>query len=118
MKKLSVEIYKAADGRDCTNNGASSRHNSMIAFDGDLEEIREYIEENEIDIDECLYLVRRKLWGENHFYFKPLDLALNKPNKCVMFGGNFACTSDSRYNEMVGDSYPRPIHDRTEECEQ
>lgn len=113
MKSLNVTIYRFALG-DCTNNGVSSRHNSMVAFDGDLEEIRQYAESKKIDVDKCLYLVRRELWGENHFYFTPLEFALNEPNGVVCMGGNYCCTSDSRWSEMVGDSNPRPIHDRFE----
>lgn len=117
MKQLSVNIYKFPLG-ECTNNGASSRHTTMVAFDGDLEEIRQYVENKQIDPDKCLYLVRRELWGENHFYFTPLEFALNNPNGNVCMGGNYCCTSDSRWREMVGDSYPRPIHDRFETWEQ
>lgn len=35
-----------------------------------------------------------------------------------MFGGTYVCTSDSRYNETFGFSYPLPLHDRTETQEQ
>ena len=32
-----------------------------------------------------------------------------------MFGGNYLKTSDSRFKDLTGISYPVPVHDRTEE---
>ena len=118
MRQLYVTIYRFALG-DCTNHGASSRHNSMIAFDGDLNEIKEYVEKNKINIDRCLYLVKGEFpWaGIDDPYFLPLEFALNKPNGHICAGGNYCC-GDSRWRDWFGHHLPIRIHDRLESWEQ
>ena len=116
MRKLFVSIYKKGKS-DCTNGGASSRYDYMTAFDGDIKEIENYVRENSIDIDECLYVVRRESWGEQQPYLTPLAYAIKKPNGIVMFGGNY-CKGDSRWKEWFGHYYPLPIHDRCETQEE
>lgn len=49
----------------------------------------------------------------NYIYAEP-DLPVPIGHVGYMFGGTYACTSDSRFNETFGHSYPIPIHDRTE----
>ena len=118
MRKLNVTIYRFALG-DCTNNGASSRHDSMTAFDGDIVEIIEYVESHNIDKDACLYLVKGEFpWaGVDDPYFIPLEYALSKPKGNLMVGGNYCC-GDSRWKEWFGHHLPIRIHDRLESWEQ
>lgn len=118
MRYLHVTIYRFALG-DCTNNGASSRHDTMWAFDGDLQEIKEFVEKKNINKDECLYLVRDAFGYQNLDtpYFTPLEFALNKPNGNICMGGNY-CKGDSSWRDWFGHSLPIRIHDRFETWEQ
>lgn len=118
MKSLRVTIYRFSLG-DCSNNGVSSRYNSMLAFDGDIEEIRQYVESHKIYIDSCLYLVKGEFpWaGIDDPYFIPLEYALSKPKGHVCMGGNYCC-GDSRWHDWFGHSLPIRIHDRLESWEE
>lgn len=117
MKRQFVTIYKYPT--DCTNHGVSSRYDYMEAFDGDLNEVWDYVHEKGIDIDRCLYLVRRELFGRDAHYFTPLKYAVKQPDGVLMMGGNYCCTSDSRWREeWFEHSLPIPIHDRLETYEQ
>ena len=115
MKQLNVSVYRAADMGDCTNDGVTSRHNSMTLFYGcKREEALAYCKENGIDPDRCLVLVERELWGEQHNYAAPL---IHESGKCgPMFGGNFIYTSDSRLADAMGTTTAQPVsvHDRYE----
>lgn len=117
FQELNVTVYRFSLG-DCTNNGISSRHNTLTCFDGDLDEIKEYVEEKNIDMDRCLYVVRRELWGKPEPYLTPLKWAIKKPTSGpVMAGGNYA-KGDSRWKEWFGHYLPLPIHDRIETWEE
>lgn len=115
MKQIRVSVYRAADMGDCTNNGVTSRHRSMILFyAGTKDEAMAYCQEKGIDPDRCLYLVERTLWGEQHNYAVPL---VRPDNVCgPMFGGNFVYTCDSRLAQAMGTTTTEPVsvHDRFE----
>lgn len=112
MKKILVFVYRAADGRDCTSNGLTSKISSAWLFsDAPINEIVQYCEDNNIDFEKQLVLNKRTLWGERHFFAEPVC----KNNGSQMFGGNYVCTSDSRFNEITGDYKPIPVHDRFEQ---
>jgi len=119
MKQVRVSVYRAADGRDCTNGGVTSRHDAMTLFyDCRREAALQYCKYNGIDPDGCLVLVKRTLWGEQHNYAAPL---VHQSGKCgPMFGGNFVFTSDSRMAEAMGTtcSCPVEVHDRYETTEE
>jgi hypothetical protein len=88
----------------------------LDCFDGDVEDVKHYVEENGYDIHKSLYVVRRMLWGEPHPYLIPLDWAIKKPNGNVCFGGNYA-VGDSRWRLWFGHYLPLPIHDRYDSWE-
>ena len=115
VNHLYVTIYRYPNA-DCTNHGLSSKHNMLDCFDGDVEDVKHYVEENGYDIHKCLYVVRRMLWGEPHPYLTPLDWAIKKPNGNVCFGGNYA-VGDSRWRLWFGHYLPLPIHDRVDTWE-
>lgn len=115
MKYVKVCVYRTAYLGDCTNNGVSSRHDSMTLFYGcKRQEVLDYCKEKGIDPDGCLVLVERRLRGEQYSYATPLVHQTGKLGP--MFGGNFIYTSDSRLAEAMGTSVSVPVkvHDRYE----
>jgi hypothetical protein len=111
-----VTVYRYPNG-DCTNNGISSKHDILDCFDGDIEDVKKYVEENGFDIEKCLFVVRRNLFGKPAPYLSPLAWEINKPEGCIMFGGNYA-VGDSRWRDWFGHYLPLPIHDRKETYEE
>lgn len=113
MKQLTVWVYRAEG--DCTNGGVTSRHNTVTLFwECTREEAVDYCKEHGIDVDACLWLQPRELWGEDHSYARPL---VHQPGKVgPMFGGNFVYTCDGRLYKTGGmrTAQPIPVHDRYE----
>ena len=111
MERILVTVYKPADGRDCTNGGITCNRTQLMLYSGNREEcLKEATQRNELH--EALYLNKRILWDEPHYFAEPLK----KGNGVQMFGGNYVSTSDGRYASMLGSSttYPLPVHDRYE----
>lgn len=115
VKHTFVTIYHYPTS-DCSNHGISSKHDMLDLFDGNIEEVKKHVDEKGYDINECLYVVRRMLFGEPHPYITPLAWAIEKPEGCVTFGGNYA-VGDSRWNDWFGHHLPLPIHDRLDSWE-
>jgi hypothetical protein len=116
IKTIHVNVFRDSLG-DCTNNGITSKHNSLTMFvDCSDQEALEYCKENNIDPNSCIILVRRMLWGERHDYAEPLI----KPSGKVgpMMGGNFVYTCDSRMHDWAKSWLPIPVHDRYETQEE
>lgn len=115
---LYVSVYRHGN-QDCTNGGISSREDHLTCFKGDLGEIVRYVDEKNIDINQCLYVVEERMsWGEKNVFLRPLEWVLNKPSDGpIMFGGNYA-KGDSRWYDWFGHYLPIPIHDRKETWEQ
>jgi hypothetical protein len=102
LQGLIVEVYKPADGHDCTNNGKSSTINRvLLAGDG----IPELFEASA----DCpaFRLVKRQLFGAEYLHIEPWE---RPTGSGWMYGGNIADTSDSRKPWK----YPVHIHDRQE----
>ena len=111
MNKVSVSIYRAADMRDCTGGGLTSRVKSAWLFsDATSEEIIEFCKENGINPEDQLMLNKRMLWGKPHYFAEPVM----QPVGNRMFGGNFVYTSDATFEEITGSYRPVPVHDRFE----
>lgn len=104
MKALPIYVYKNGS-RDCTNNGISSRYNTLYLI----------CESGFIDIDEnnmpenAVKLVTRHIFGKDYKYIEPYQKATQIG---YMNGGNIAYSCDSRFSELS--QYPLPIHDRQE----
>lgn len=117
MKTININIYRAADGRDCTNNGLSSKGSSfpmvVLEFGETSAMAIETLRNEGKDPERHFLLVKRNLFGGNADYIKPLT-----ETRWVMMGGNFGYTSDSRFNDYTGSRTPLPIHDRVESAEQ
>ena len=98
--KTSIRTY---DKGDCTNGGISAERRELYILDSDGP-----FEPS--DIRECVIVERKMILGHEHINAKPVYCQ----NKWYMMGGNFLYTSDSRFREYTGLSYPIPIHDRYE----
>ena len=100
---LTAEVYKSGLG-DCTNGGISSYQRELhvlAAQKGPFEPE---------DIRQCVYIERREVMGKEYVDCKPAYCR----KRWYMMGGNFLYTSDSRFKEITGISYPIAIHDRYE----
>jgi len=109
MRGLSVSIYR--NGSDCTNGGATSPAKAegkiVLLFDRALRRGNwEFDESADDDRFICLEVRRRG----DYVYAVPM-YGTPKGVAGPMFGGNYVCTSDSRFSEAFG-SRPIPVHDR------
>ena len=89
---------------DCTNNGLTSREDSIILHYGDGVDLADLT----LIPDDELVLVERQLFGKEAWYAVPAGIY--KSNKHSMFGGNWIYTSDSRFPSNT----PISVHDRIE----
>lgn len=97
---LMAFVYKHKD-RDCTNGGISSTRDMLYILDKET-----HIFEPS-DLRECVTVEQSSTLS---IRAKPIFC----PGRWYMAGGNFLYTSDSRFREVTGCSYPVPIHDRYE----
>jgi hypothetical protein len=111
MAKLHVYVYRNDLG-DSTNGGITSNVKSILLCTSK----EEAVEEMKKGVP-ALYLENRNL---SHGMYKTAYPGTSKPNGHVgyMAGGNFVYTSDSRFSEYFGTSYPIPVHDRSETQEE
>lgn len=109
--EVSVLVHK--DGTDCTAGGISSRANKVFLFKEDLEkeEILRYMREIEKQPESLAFIVDTLKYGI-HTYTRAIQII--HCSDIVMAGGNFAYSSDSRYKDITGISYPISLHDRVE----
>lgn len=98
-KGLRCDILTDKSTGDCTNNGISSKHDSLILIGKNIPKIFEAE-----DITQCAKLDFYK----NYARCKPIIFK----NKWYMNGGNFLYSCDSRFRDIS--QYPIPIHDRIE----
>ena len=119
IKDISVYVYRNQTLGDCTCNGVTKRHDRLYLYvDCDVREARNHAANHQRPLDECLYLVRRQLFGNKADYCVPLsqmkDNGQVNNQMWVMAGGNFVYTSDGRYREYTGYTTPLSVHDRIE----
>ena len=97
MNYLPLEVYRAADGHDCSAKGISSKYDTIYVAceDGAVHESK---------IPPCLRFESEDRGGD-YWAVIPGMLGSVRP----MFGGNLATTSDSRAHSRV-----YHIHDRYE----
>lgn len=143
-KGLRLDVYRAAHGMDCTLHGITSEHTdvTLIGYQTDAEialtdesatidvypdlALRRLPRTSQVfaatDDAPAVVLVVRTHHGlsggrERYAYLAPL--AALATHKWVMFGGNYAATTDSRLPELLGTLTGSrhsilPVHDRTE----
>lgn len=108
---LPVEVYKFPYG-DCTNHGVSNRFRELLVAcpDGNIK----FDSSKELPLNFCMI----RPWHYNTMHIVPAMVdeygrVVERPG-WWSYGGNIACTSDSRFSEMTGHYYPLKIHDRKE----
>jgi len=104
---LIVNVYRLASGSDCTNGGVSSKCDELtvVNIDGPFEPT---------ETRPAVKLVKGPM---NTVRIVPVNLL--ESGVWVMFGGNIASTSDSRFNAAINDligysSFSVGIFDRVE----
>ena len=103
--KLTCEVYKWSLG-DCSNDGLSSRYNSVLVVTED--EIAKLSEE------ELQRAVRLEQRTRDYWCLRPV-LPVPRGHVGYMSGGSFVYSCDSRWREVSGGiPYPLSLHDRTE----
>lgn len=125
-KGLRLDVYRAADSMDCTLDGVTSRHTrlTLIGYQTDTEiavtdesaaldvlpelSLRRLPRSSRVfaasDDAPAVVLVVRTHHGlsagrQRYAYLAPLDALTSR--KWVMFGGNYAATTDSRLSELL-----------------
>lgn len=99
---ITITVYRAADDRECTNGGPSSRVAQFTLLGPTIDPIFEPSEKAP-----AIRVVEHPRAPGYHFLL-PDSLA----GRHTMAGGNFAWSCDSRAREVM--EYPLPIHDRVE----
>ena len=107
---LTTYVLRDALG-DCTNDGVSSRSDTLELFAPHLSfaQVADYCLENGINMNKAVKLVYQANF--DYIHAEPIV----DRGKWYMFGGNYLKTSDSRFKDLTGIRYPVPVHDRTEE---
>ena len=107
MRALPIEVYRQSTFGDCTNDGITSRYDSLLLV----------CDEGFIDIDESnppenLVVLKTRRFGFGEY--KHIEPYASVDRGCVgwMSGGNLAYTCDSRFSKMS--QYPLSVHDRQE----
>ena len=104
---LTARVLRDSGFGDCTNGGISAYARELYI----LSKTKGPFEPE--DIRECVKLEFREIAGERYVNAKPVYF----PGRWYMAGGNFLYSSDSRYKELTGISYPISVHDRYEGSE-
>lgn len=114
-----INVYRAAGYGDCTNNGVSARHDTLIVVNAEGP-----VEVRDKDLDRCVMM---ELTQYDVLRLVPIEPdEYNSPPWRVregwfMMGGNFGHSSDSRFHELaeklLGQAFygAVAIHDRLEE---
>lgn len=102
-KGMLVDIYKPADGTDCTLRGVTSRSVRALLIAGDEQELTEV---RSALRDKYPILILEKDYVPGYVRVVPVS---NYKIRWT-FGGNFIYSSDSRFPSP----YPIPVHDRQE----
>ncbi len=112
MRAIRASIYEDKRLGNCSNHGISERYDSVLVICEDGPEVldEENLPENTVEV------VTRYLWGEKHFYLKPVAEP-GKGRTSYMAGGSYAGSSDSRFVELAGGVSILPLHDRSETWE-
>ena len=103
FKIAQTERYRSSLG-DCTNNGISSYARELYILDAQKGPFEPD------DIRQCVYIEKREVMGQEYVDCKPAYCR----KRWYMAGGNILYTSDSRFKQITGISYPIAIHDRYE----
>lgn len=104
MKGFHVDVYRMADGTDCTLGGVTSQATSLTLIGPGVPEHYEPTEDRP-----GVRLIRRTIGGREYISAVPLDVTGDGTGQ-YMFGGNYIACCDSRIRAIC--PYPIPVHDR------
>lgn len=99
---LLTYVYRAGIGVGFINGGVSSAKNDFML----LTHKSCYLQEA-TDLQDCMILAHHGDDSDGNYCYPAYKI-----HRSFMMGGNFLYTSDSRFKEIAGTSYPIPIHDR------
>ena len=110
MRALRCSICEPKDLGNCSNHGISARYDNilLICENGPTE-----IDENNPPENLCK-VVTRQFGYKTYVHIEPYAEAKGAG---WMFGGAVISTSDARFHEATGVSYPVCLHDRDESWE-
>ncbi len=103
MKGILLTVLRSSLG-DCTNNGITSKENTIMLVGEGVPEIFEVKE------GECYLELETMHTGNKRC--KVINDPRGKKTHMGMFGGNYVTTSDSRFSKVS--NYPLPVLDRFE----
>lgn len=131
-KGMIVEIYKPADGSDCTNGGVTSKAKAAIVVGDVLDVPRRHWSEPSRVIGKVspvsedpggipvLRIEKRRMLGSctgcgdnasGEYFWHVVAVPVDPPEGVrPAFGGNFIWTCDSRFRQELSE-YPIPVHD-------
>ena len=105
---------------DCTNGGISSKYDTLYLCNDNVTkaDVLEYCKETGENPQRFLKVDKLK-WHSGE-YVRLVQLVHPNDDRAIggMAGGNYLESSDSRFSEITGISYPVAIHDRYETQEQ
>lgn len=110
MEKLTGYIYRNDILGDCSNNGISNNYDKVVCYFLNENETIDQIKEPESN---AVVLVERWLWGEPHFYFRPVKEA-PKGNLGYMMGGCYVGSCSGVFSQYTKGQEIVPLHDRAE----
>ena len=84
---LRINVYRDADGVDCTAGGVSSRYSSLTVVNV----------EGPVEPNECAPAVKLVKGALGSVRLVPVEAG----DRHTMFGGNYGSTSDSRFSSAV-----------------
>ncbi len=102
---MALTVFVLRSGSDCTNGGVTANE-GIFTLLGENEAVP-------TGRGPFLRVVKRTMGREVYVHAEPVGEA-RKGMIGPMHGGNFVHTSDSRWRDLVGHSYPIAVHDRFE----
>lgn len=113
--RLIASVLTNKDIGDCTNNGLTSKFDSVVLY-WNKEDLFQEPDLSGVELEPNALIVKADtICGDKTTIRAFLP---NKPEGAVMCGGNFVYTSDSRMPKIGDFSAPISVHDRVESWEQ
>lgn len=108
-------------GNDCTCGGCTSKFEFLFVFpEGTTnEEIEAFVADKEernkgskydVTREKCVRICR----GRNGYVYAEVVFKRAKSEGTYMAGGNYICSNNANFIDMIGHSYPISVHDRFE----
>ena len=112
--KLRVSVLTNKELGDCTGGGLTSKFDSVVLYWNEVD-LFQLPDLTDVDLEPNALIVQAYIVSGRPAIKAFLPEA---PSGCMMFGGNFAYSSDNRMPKLNGFATPIAIHDRVESWEQ